>query len=228
MTAQEIIDNARTDMAIDPGKEIWTDSQLLRYLNEATSFLYAKANWKYEFEDGTVALLVLNQANYALPADFRRMLWVKVVDGTKPVTSNEAVIPMVTNTLSDFQQTRDMDATGDGPGFTYIEDGDLYVWPLPNATAVATYSLKFKYVKYPAELTGVDTPIFPAEWHFILGHYIRYRAFASKPGGSNKAFAQDALNEWELWSKKAIADMLHLQDERLSYIMPTLPSNNAK
>ena len=228
MTAQEIIDNARTDMAIDPGKEIWTDSQLLRYLNEATSFLYAKANWKYEFEDGTVALLVLNQANYALPADFRRMLWVKIVDGTKPVTSNEAVIPMVTNTLTDFQQTRDMDATGTGPSFTYIEDGELYIWPLPNATSVATYSLKFKYVKYPTELTGVGTPIFPAEWHFILGHYIRYRAFASKPGGSNKAFAQDALNEWELWSKKAIADMLHLQDERLSYIMPTLPSNNAK
>lgn len=228
MTAQEIIDNARTDMAIDPGKEIWTDSQLLRYLNEAASFLYAKANWKYEFEDGTVALLVLNQANYALPADFRRMLWVKIVDGTKPVTSNETVIPMVTNTLSDFQQTRDMDATGDGPSFAYIEDGDLYVWPLPNATAVATYSLKFKYVKYPAELTGVDTPIFPAEWHFILGHYIRYRGFASKPGGSNKAYAQDALNEWELWSKKAIADMLHIQDERLSYIMPTLPSNNPK
>ena len=228
MTAQEIIDNARTDMAIDPGKEIWTDSQLIRYLNEATSFLYAKANCKYEFEDGTVALLILNQANYALPADFRRMLWVKVVDNTKPVTSNEAVIPMVTNTLTDFQQTRDMDATGTGPSFTYIEDGELYVWPLPNATAVATYSLKFKYVKYPTELTGVGTPIFPAEWHFILGHYIRYRAFASKPGGSNKAFAQDALNEWELWSKKAIADMLHLQDERLSYIMPTLPSNNAK
>ena len=228
MTAQEIIDNARTDMAIDPGKEIWTDSQLLRYLNEATSFLYAKANWKYEFEDGTVALLVLNQANYALPADFRRMLWVKIVDGTKPVTSNEAVIPMVTNTLTDFQQTRDMDATGTGPSFTYIEDGELYIWPLPNATSVATYSLKFKYVKYPTELTGVGTPIFPAEWHFILGHYIRYRAFASKPGGSNKVFAQDALNEWELWSKKAIADMLHLQDERLSYIMPTLPSNNAK
>jgi len=228
MTAQEIIDNARTDMAIDPGKEIWTDAQLLRYLNEAASFLYAKANWKYEFEDGTVALLVLNQANYALPADFRRMLWVKIVDGTKPVTSNEAIIPMVTNTLSDFQQTRDMDATGTGPSYTYIEDGDLYVWPLPNATAVATYSLKFKYVKYPAELTGVGTPIFPAEWHFILGHYIRYRAFASKPGGSNKSFAQDALNEWELWSKKAIADMLHLQDERLSYIMPLLPSNNSK
>ena len=228
MTAQEIIDNARTDMAIDPGKEIWTDAQLLRYLNEAASFLYAKANWKYEYEDGTVALLVLNQANYALPADFRRMLWVKIVDGTKPVTSNEAIIPMVTNTLSDFQQTRDMDATGTGPSYTYIEDGDLYVWPLPNATAVATYSLKFKYVKYPAELTGVGTPIFPAEWHFILGHYIRYRAFASKPGGSNKSFAQDALNEWELWSKKAIADMLHLQDERLSYIMPLLPSNNSK
>ena len=188
MTAQEIIDNARTDMAIDPGKEIWTDAQLLRYLNEATSFLYAKANWKYEFEDGTVALLVLNQANYALPADFRRMLWVKVVDGTKPVTSNEAVIPMVTNTLTDFQQTRDMDATGTGPSFTYIEDGELYIWPLPNATSVATYSLKFKYVKYPTELTGVDTPIFPAEWHFILGHYIRYRAFASKPGGSNKRY----------------------------------------
>jgi len=228
MTAQEIIDNARTDMAIDPGKEIWTDSQLLRYLNEAASFLYAKANWKYEYEDGTVALLVLNQANYALPADFRRMLWVKVVDGTKPVTSNEVIIPMVTNTLSDFQQTRDMDATGTGPSYTYIEDGDLYIWPLPNATAVATYSLKFKYVKYPAELTGVGTPIFPAEWHFILGHYIRYRAFASKPGGSNKTFAQDALNEWDLWSKKAIADMLHLQDERLSYIMPLLPSNNSK
>ena len=228
MTAQEIIDNARTDMAIDPGKEIWTDAQLLRYLNEGASFLYAKASWKYEFKEGTVNPLVLNQPNYTLPTDFRRMLWIKVIDNTMPATANSSVIPLVTNTLTDFQQTRDMDATGIGPSFAYIEDGELYVWPLPNATSVATYSLKFKYVKYPATLTGTDTPIFPAEWHFILGHYIRYRAFASKPGGSNKTFAQDALNEWELWSKKAIADMLHIQDERLSYIMPTLPSNNTK
>jgi len=228
-TAQQIIDDSRTDIAIDPGKEVWSDAQLLRYLNEGISFVYAKNNYKFEWKDGTVTPLVDGTAGYAYAADFRRLLWAKLVDGDATSTENDEYnLTQVTDTLGDFQQGRDMDKQGDTPEYIYEEDGQFKLWPIPNATAAARWTIKYKYSETPDVLTGVDTPAFPSEWHFVLNHYVRYRAFASKPGAANKDFASDALGEWELWSAKAIADMAHREGERMTYVPQALPSKNRK
>ncbi len=118
MTIETIIDNAREDLKIDPGKVIWTDDQLTRWANEAISFIYAKSDFKFEFKDGTITPLVDGQAAYTMPTDFRLMLWAKINDTTATDTgADDSEITIITDTLTDFQRTHDMDAEGDQPGY---------------------------------------------------------------------------------------------------------------
>ncbi len=227
-TAQTIINNARTDMAMDPGKELWSDTQLLRYLNEGLSFLYAKSDFKFRFENATFSL-VASQANYSYAADFGKLLWAKRIDGDATSTeSDESTLDIITDDLATWQQSVDLDKTGDIPQYIYEEGGEFKVWPIPNATAAARWTIEYQYSEYPTTLTTTDTPGIPAQWHFVLEHYVRYRAFASKPGSSMKTFAADALSEWEKWSAKAVADMLARQNEDMTYYMPKLPSKPLK
>jgi len=228
MTAQTIIDNAREDMAMDPGKELWSDTQLLRYLNEGLSFLYAKADFKFRFETATFAL-VAAQDNYTPAADYGKLLWAKKIDGDAASTeADESPVTIITDDLATWQQSVDLDKTGDIPAYIYEEAGELKVWPVPTATAAARWTIEYGYSEYPATLATTDSPAIPSEWHFVLEHYVRYRSFASKPGSSMKTFAADALSEWEKWSAKAIADMLARQNEDMTYYMPKLPSKTRK
>ncbi len=229
MTIETIIDNAREDLKIDPGKVIWTDDQLTRWANEAISFIYAKSDFKFEFKDGTITPLVDGQAAYTMPTDFRLMLWAKINDTTATDTgADDSEITIITDTLTDFQKTHDMDAEGDQPGYIYEEDGQLKVYPVPNATAAATYIIKYKYTEYPDVYTASDTPDFPAEWHFIVEHYIRYKAWSSVPGQQEQQNAAVALSEWDRWGAKAIWDMLHREQEKLTYRPVVLPSKRRK
>ncbi len=224
-TAQTIIDNARADMKIDPGKVIWTDSQLLRFVNEALAFLYERAEFKFEWKETTISPLVDGQAAYAYATDYRSLLWAKLVDGDAVSTgADESSLTIVTDTLGSFQQNRDMDYEGDQPGYIYEEDSKFKIWPIPNATAAARWTIKYKYSEFPTTLGLLDSPEFPGQWHNILEHYVRYRAWGSLPGPQNQASASNALGEWDGWSAKAVYDMLHRQDEFLTFRMPVLPT----
>lgn len=228
-TAQTIVDNARTDMAMDPGKELWSDMQLIRYLNEGLSFLYAKSDFKFRFQNATISPLIAGQANYAYATDFGKMLWAKRIDGDAASgESDESLLTIVTDGLATWQQKVDLDKTGDIPQYIYQEAGELKIWPIPTADAAARWTIEYQYTEYPDTLTSADTPGIPSEWHFVLEHYVRYRAFASKPGSQMRTFAADALSEWERWSAKAIADMLARQNEHMTYYMPILPSKPRK
>lgn len=228
-TIQTIIDNARTDIRIDPGKVIITDASLVRYANEAVNLLYAKADYKFKFKDGTVALLVAGQANYTPATDYGKLLWAKLVDGDADSTQvDESVLINVTDDLVNWQQERDMDYQADAPAYIYEEDSVFKVWPIPNAAAVARYTIKYKYSEISDVLTTASTPSFPIRWHFILEHYIKYRAFAGMPGAQNQALAQSALSEWNAWLPKVTHDMLVRQDEAMSYGMVKLPSKRNK
>lgn len=227
-TAQGIINNARTDMAMDPGKELWSDAQLLRYLNEGLSFLYAKSDFKFKFQNTSFAL-VAGQANYSYASDYGKLLWAKRIDGDAASTeADESPLTVITDDLDTWQEDVDLDKTGDIPEYIYEEASELKIYPVPTATAAARWTIEYQYSEYPDTLTVTSTPGIPSEWHFVLEHYIRYRAFASKPGSSMKSFAADALSEWEKWSAKAVADMLKRQDEDMTYYMPKLPSKPRK
>lgn len=227
-TAQTIIDNARTDMAMDPGKELWSDAQLLRYLNEGLSFLYAKSDFEFKMQSATFPL-VAGQDNYSFASDYGKLLWAKRVDGDATSTeSDESVLDVITDNLVEWQQTVDLDKTGDIPEYMYEEGGEFKIWPIPTATAAGRWTIKYQYSEYPDTLTAASTPGIPSEWHFVLEHYVRYRSFASKPGSSMKTFAADALSEWEKCSAKAVSDMLMRQNEDPTYYMPQLPSKSRK
>jgi len=229
MTIETLINNAREDLKIDPGKVIWTDDQLVRWANEAISFIYAKGDFKFEFKTGTINPLVDGTAAYTMPSDYGHMLWAKLVDTTAASTgADEEELTIITDTLIDFQKTYDMDAEGDKPGYIYEEDGEIKVYPVPNAAAAAQYTVKYKYAEYPDTYTTADTPDFPSEWHFIVEHYVRYKAWSSVPGQQNQQNAQMALSEWDRWSPKAIADMLHRENEGLTFRAPILPSKRRK
>jgi len=229
MTIETLINNARADLKIDPGKVIWTDDQLTRWANEAMSFLYAKADFKFEYKDGTITPLVDGTDAYTMPADYRRMLWAKVNDNTITDTgADDGEITIITDTLSEFQRTHDMDADGDKPAYIYEEDSKLKVYPVPNATAAGRYTIKYKYTEYPDTYVSTDTPAFPSEWHFVIEHYIRYRAWDELPGNREADKAVRAMRAWETWGAKAIADMLHRQDEVLTYRPSILPSKQRK
>lgn len=229
MTAQTIIDNARTDLRIDPGKNIWTDTQLLKYLNEGVSLFYQKADFKFRFKDATITPLVNGQASYTLPTDYGRLLWVKTVDAEASSTENdETVLENITDTLTDFQQTYDMNEADEVPQYVYEENGKLYLWPIPNADTVSRFTLKYKYSEYPTVLTLTASPDLPSEWHFVFEFYVRYRAWSSTPGNQEQQNALNTLNEWEKWSAKAAADILHRGNEKMTYQSVILPSKRLK
>ena len=161
-TLATIISNSREDLKIDPGKQIWTDSQLTRWANEGISFMYSRSDFKFEFKETTITPLVDGTASYAFATDFRKMLWAKLVDTTAASTgADESRLTIVTDTLTDFQQTYDMDYKGDIPAYIYEESGTLKLWPVPNASAAAKYTVKYKYTEYPDVYTALEVPAFP-------------------------------------------------------------------
>jgi len=226
-TLNTLTDNAREKLKIDPTKDVWTDDELKLYINEALVRFYAKANMKVSWEDGTIATLVASQGNYTKPTDMRRMLWAKLVDTTASSTQvDEAPLDIVTDFLGDFQQEYDMQAEGDQPQYIYEEGGELWVYPVPNSTAAAKYTVKFKYSERPATLGDTDSPGFSSDWHFILEDYAVWRAWNKIPGKENEAIG--AKTVWEENWRQAMQDIVWDNGERLTWRMPVLPSKNKR
>lgn len=229
-TVQTIIDNARNDfLKFDPGKVMVSDSTMIRYLNEALTLLYSKSDSKYRKKIATITPLVAGTASYSYATDFGKMLWAKLVDGDADSTQDdESDLTNITDILSDFQMSHDMDYQDDVPAYIYEEDSSIKLWPVPNATAAARYTIKYGYSEYSDELESGDTPSIPSRWHFILGYYIAYKSFLSLPGAQNSSMAEKYFQEWNRMLSKALWEMLDRQGEHLTYMPPILPSKNRK
>lgn len=220
-------DNTRAKLTIDPTKDVWGDTELKTYVKEGLTKFYAKAIIKDEWEDGTIALLVAGQGNYTKPSDLRRIIWAKLVyTGATSTQADESPLEVITDVLGDFQKLHDMDAQGDQPQYFYEEGGELWVYPVPNATAVTNYTIKYKYSERPAVLSDSESPAFAAEWHFVLEDYAVWRAWNRLPDKQNEAATAKAV--WEENWRQAVQDLVRTQDERLTWRQPILPSKNPK
>jgi hypothetical protein len=226
-TLTQLTDNTRSKLKIDPMADIWSDTELQTYIGEALTLFYSKANMKDEWEDSTQALLVAGTGSYTKPADCRRILWAKLYDKTAASTeADESPLTIVTDTLAEFQEGRDMEAQGDTPGYIYEEGGSLWLYPVPNAAAVAKWGFKIKYSERPATLTAATSPAFASEWHFVLEDYAVWRAWAKLPGKQNEAEA--ALRIWEKNWRSAMQDIVWTTGEYQQFRMPILPSKRRK
>ena len=150
-----------------------TNASITNSLNvidfNGSSGLTSAANFKFTWKNATINPIVNAQANYTKPTDMRKMLWAKVVDTTITDTgADEGKMTIITDTLSDFQQSHDMDDDGDKPQYIYEEGGEIWLYPVPNSTTASTYTIKYKYSEYPDTLAATDTPAFDSRWHYIL------------------------------------------------------------
>jgi hypothetical protein len=226
-TLTQLTDNTRIKLKIDPMSDIWSDTELQSYVGEALTLFYSKANMKDEWEDGTITPLVAATASYTKPTDCRRILWAKLVDATATSTqADESPLEIVTDTLAEFQQTRDMEAQGNAPGYIYEEGGQLWLYPVPNATAAAKYTVKFKYSERPATLTAVTSPVFASEWHFVLEDYAVWRAWVKLPGKQQEAAL--ARDIWERNWRSAMQDIVWTTGEYQQFRVPILPSKRPR
>ena len=141
---------------------------------------------------------------------------------------DESELIIVTDTLTDFQRLHDMQFQSDIPKYIYEEEDRLRIWPIPTNEATRRFYIRYKYSEYPDALTLTQEPGFPSHWHYILEHYVRYRCYSSIPGPQNQNNTALALSEWEKWSAKAYNDILHREQERLTYRSPVLPFKRKK
>lgn len=226
-TAQALIDDIRVELQIDKGKNIWTDNELLRYLNEGINDIYSVMNFKFEYKDGVIATLADGLAKYPKPSDLRKVLWTKLVDKNAVSTeADEEELVNVTDILASFQENRDMDLEGDKPQYFYIEGDYLWLYPIPNTTAAAGYTVKYKYSQYPDKLELTDRPAFSVAWQHVLNWYVKYRAWDKLPGKETQAMR--AYDQYDMWKRKASADMADIQNEGMQYYTPVLPFKRRK
>lgn len=209
-TVSQIIGNARENLKIDPGKNIWTDVQLTRWLNEGMAVLTADADWK-DIEQEAQITLVNGTRLYTPASDYSRLMKNSVI--FTDANSAESRVDYV-ELFELKQQKVDVTQTGNVPRYVYETNGQLGFFPVPNATA-ATGTLDYQYYEWPETYTSSDTPDFPAQWHFLLEHYIEYRAWGVLPG--REEASNLALQKWELNVKKMKLERLKREGPTLSF-----------
>jgi len=189
-TCEQIRDQARENLKIDPGKTVWTDVQLLRWLNEGAAMMHMEQDWK-DIERAAQIALVNGTSTYAPAANYKSL----ITNSIKFTDSNGGIRDVKYVELFELQGSyNDITATGDAPEYIYETAETLGFYPVPNATA-ATGTLDYRYFDWPDTYVIANTPVFPPQWHFLLEHYIEYRAWGILPGRENSASL--ALQKWE-------------------------------
>ena len=210
MTAQDIINNARTNLKIDPNKKIWLDDDLLRWLNEAIGKYEAKTEWYRDIKSASVTI-VDGTALYALESDFRVVLdqSVRFTD----VDGNVMKVDMVNyeDVVNDYV---DLTTEGDYPKYAYLKGSSIGFYPVFN-TKAATGSAAYEYYGYTDDYVVGDTVVFPQNYIDILENYIEYKAWGIIPGKS--AEMSTAFDKWNIGLRQAMGDILRQKGSSLTF-----------
>ena len=218
-TLLELTDIVRENLRIDPNKNIWTDTQLKRWINDGLRVLKGEGDYR-NFEDEATVTMVDGTQLYTKPTSFKKLLWAKVSDGT-------ALYPLlnITDTLEDYQETYDWTHEDDFPQYIYESENKLGLWPVPNATAAAK-TLTIKYAMEHTTLAdGAEVDIDGA-WQHILEPYAEYRAWAILPNRVNEMNV--AKQRWEEGLSQYKADTLRKHGYRYTFSLPDKESKQAK
>jgi hypothetical protein len=167
MTRAEIL--ADLKVIIGKGIEV-SDGELYAWINDGYNQLVDEviANNADFFSKSWVTSLVAGQSEYALPADFEKMIMVEVqVDG---VWRRFQPVPDISYLGSPSQGST---YTLDDPHY-YISGSNVGLDPAHSASI--TDGLKIKYVYTPTELTADNlSPAIPKRYHGL----IKYWAYAN-------------------------------------------------
>lgn len=148
------LDDLQFGYFTEPQVETWLNNSQKRV---QAKLLLAKENYYNECVQTT---LVVNQNDYVLPEDFRKLMSLEVVmSGTAPNEVTNPVSPITTN-------QKFMVPTGSGtPGFYRFKKNRLVVYPAPDTALI----LRMEYAYMVADMTNAtDIPDVPDQYHELL------------------------------------------------------------
>jgi len=149
----------------DPDSKVITDTEIIRYLNDAQSIIYSLYDrWWFLYKKGTVIDSVASQRNYNLPSDFGRMSRVnfRYINGSEDTTYN---IKPISNIEFEYQARNNNAGDSDSisfytiyPGDTDNESGYLYLYPAPETAGLDIIPWYYS-VMTDLDSYGDETPV---------------------------------------------------------------------
>jgi hypothetical protein len=164
MTGSELIDHTRflVDDRAEP--QLWPDSLILRYLQEAES-LFCRMTHVYVTDD-TVIKTVAGQNKYEMPSNVLRVIGA--------VTANNKLAEMYDRAIVIVNQDR----TGEPKGYsTGLSPDRIVFYPVPDAEYEVTITAA-SLPDYPLRENSACMVV-PNQYQFSLADYAAYRLLTS-------------------------------------------------
>lgn len=164
MKARKIIDLSRSWLDDTIAPYLWTDTELLIYLDQAQQ--EACRRERLLFDDAYSISVTSGTATYTLDSGLVVLDKVRYND-----------IPLVWRTIEEMDKESQTwkTSTADEPTQFVVRGFTLTVIPVPSAN----YTLEYEGYRLPdAEINDLeDTPEIPAEFHHDLAHWVCHEAF---------------------------------------------------
>lgn len=167
----------------------FTTEQVNRWLNYAqreVQLRLVKAGQNF-YTKCIQTTLVINQRQYALPIDFKKLNRLEVItSGTIPYEVFNPVIPITTNQV-------DLVVNGIGvPNYYTIQNYNLFVRPAPDST----YVMRMIYTRMITDMVSdTDVADIPSDYDELLTLYAAQSGFL-KDGRANDLLVKKIM-EWE-------------------------------
>jgi hypothetical protein len=204
--AEEVLQD-RASVVSGPNKRMWSDTTLVRYLNQAEQMF---ARGAYCIVDNSSSIctvtLVNGTSEYALDSSIMQVLNARMsdngVDMTR-VTHDKINASIAVGSL----------ASPSYPWIWSLDEGGrkLRVYPTPDATA-AVNTLKLRVIRMPTAALSLSAltaePQIPVEYHLSLCDWVAYRALTHQD--------VDATNRKEAMNFRA-EFMASIKEARAAY-----------
>lgn len=200
----------RAALVSGPAKRIWSDTVIVRYLNEAEQRF---ARGAYCLFDSTSSLctiqLVAGTSEYAIDSSILQVLNVRLSDSAFDMTR-------VTHAEINTSIQVGALATPSNPWHWSLDEGTrlLRVYPVPDAAAAAN-TLKLRVIRIPTTPLSLSAltaePQIPAMYHLALCDWVYYRALTHQEvDGSARKEAMQFRAEFTQEMKEARAEFKRL------------------
>lgn len=184
----------------DPNGAYFTQTQLIRYINQAAQetqkkLIAAGNNWFLKVPTDGTYVTVANQAKYTPPTDLLQLNRLEIVQNPG-VNENRVALTSITLNQKDFFY-----GYSSWPVAFYFQKNDIVLCPAPQTAGL---TIRYYYTYRIAEVTlTTETVDIPAEFHEYICHQVILKCFA-KDGRDPSFFMALTKQVEERLEKEAI------------------------
>lgn len=184
MNFTELVTAVYNRLGVPSGDALLTSTIVGAAVNEALQEVNSEEDWPWFNATETIAT-VAGTAAYALNASWLRTRSVKISDD----------FPLERYSEEELSDLYPFATSTNRPQGYAIEGGQLLVGPVPNGV----YSLQHRYVKFEGTLSGVQTPLMPAQFHSAI---VELATHITLKRSRESLRAQESLANYQRWLSK--------------------------